>query len=87
MEIIKYILISVLILSELIIIYFAIKSKKFLRTLFLNAFLGIIAIIIINLTKKYSGVHIPMNYYTLGTGSILSIPGVIGILICNFIFI
>ena len=87
MEIIKYILISVLILSELIIIYFAIKSKKFLRTLFLNAFLGIIAIIIVNLTKKYSGVYIPVNYYTLGIGSILSIPGVIGILICNFIFI
>ena len=87
MDIIKYILISVLVLTELLIIFFAIRSRKFFRTLLLNAILGIIAIVIINLTKKYSGVYIPINYDTLGAGSILSIPGVIGILICNFIFI
>lgn len=86
MDAVKYIIISVLAITALIILFFAIKSRKFIRTLLLNAFLGIIAIIVINLTKKFSGVYIPVNYWTLGIGGALGLPGVVGILLSNFIF-
>ena len=86
MDAVKYIIISVLAITALIILFFAIKSRKFIRTLLLNAFLGIIAIIVINLTKKFSGVYIPVNYWTFGIGGALGLPGVVGILLSNFIF-
>lgn len=87
MEILKYGILSVLGLSALIILILAIRSRKFFKTILFNAFLGIGALAIIDLTSKYSGVYIPINYWTVGTGGLLGIPGICGVLISNFIFI
>ena len=87
MEIVKYIMFAILGLTVFLMLIFALKSRKFFKILFLNAALGIGAIILIDLTAKFSGVYIPVNYWTVGAGGVLGLPGVFGVLISNFIFI
>jgi pro-sigmaK processing inhibitor BofA len=87
MEIMKYFIIGVISITVLMILIFALKSRKFFKTLFINALLGLGAIAIIDITSKYTGVHIPINYWTASAGGILGLPGVFGVLISNFIFI
>ena len=74
-------------ISVLMILFFAIKSKKFLSSLFINAFLGIGAVVVINITSKYSGVSIPINEFSVLASGVLGVPAVFGLLILNLIFI
>lgn len=74
-------------MALIFICIFASLSRNFIKTILLNSFLGLFAIIIINLTTKFTGVNIPLNYYTVTGGLTLGIPGVIGVLILNIIMI
>lgn len=85
MMLIKYGAIAVLGISAFIIVISALISRKPLRYLFLNALLGIAAIIAVNLTTRFTGVHIPVNPYTAGAGGILGIPGVCGLILLQMI--
>lgn len=87
MEFLKIFILSLLGLTALILIILALYSKSFFKTLFLNLLSGIGILIIINLTSKFSGVHIPVNYCTISCAGTLGLPGVFGLLIANFIFI
>lgn len=87
MEILKYLLATLFIVTVFFIFIFAVSSRKFLKTLFFNAFLGLASLAIIYLTKSYTGVFIPINSYTAGVGGILGLPGIIGLLVLNFIFL
>lgn len=86
-EILKYLILSVLIFGVLAILLLAIRSRKFFKTLLINGILGILAITVIDITSKYSGVYIPVNYYTVGSSAVFGLPGVFGLLIANFIFL
>ena len=86
MEILKYITISLLSLSAFIIFCFAVKSKKILKTLLLNGFMGICLLAIIDLTSRFTGVHIPINIYTVSGSAVFGIPALIGFLLLGFIF-
>ncbi len=59
MEILKYGGIAVLVIGALAILIFAAKTKKLFKTLLFNAFLGLAVMIIIDLTAKFTGAHIP----------------------------
>lgn len=67
------------------LIIFHIKSKKMIKSIFLNALLGVTAIAVINLTQKFTGVHIPLNWYTVGGSGIFGLPCVCGIVLLNMI--
>ena len=58
-----------------------IKSHKIIKSIFLNALLGFAAIIVINLTRKFTGVYIPLNWWTVGGGGIFGLPCVCGIIL------
>lgn len=62
-----------------------IKSHKMIRSIFLNALLGFAAIAMINLTQKFTGVHIPLNPYTVGGSGIFGLPAVCGAIILQVI--
>ena len=49
------------------------KMKKFA----VAAFLGLAALIMVNLTTQYSGVSLPVSSLSIGTSAVLGIPGVI----------
>ena len=87
MEILKYIVLSLVIISELIILFFAGKSGRFIKVLFLNAIIGIIAVVVVNVTSKYTNCYIPINLFTVVFPSTFGIPAVIGIVLLKFIFL
>ncbi len=87
MEILKWCLISVIFIFEIILLIFACKTKKPILAVFLNSLSGIISIIIINLTEKYTGCHIPINPYSVGFTALYGIPAATGLLVVKFLFI
>ena len=87
METLKYVTIIMLSVFTLIIFGFAIKSKKPLRLLAFNAFLGIVLLAIINLTARFTGVYIPINEYTVAGCGVFGLPAVSIFLILRFIFL
>lgn len=59
--------------------------KKILKLL-LNIALGIVMILLINTFGGNIGLHIPFNFVTAIVSGILGIPGVIALIILNYIF-
>ena len=78
-------LIVVLSVFALCILFFAIKSHKLFKTLLFNAFLGISILAIINLTAKFTGMYIPLNWYSVSGCAAFGIPAVILFLIMQII--
>ena len=76
MEFFKYGGIALAALCGLVLLILAFKSGKPLRILLLNAFLGISVLILINLTTRFTGVHIPINRWTAGFSAGFGIPAV-----------
>ena len=66
-----------------VIACWAIKSKEGGKCVLLSALQGIAAIFAVNIIGMVSGVTVAVNLYTVGTGAILGMPGVIGILMLN----
>lgn len=86
----KILLISIAVMlsfSAFIILLMSFYSGKALKRLFLNGLLGFFALLLINLTSKFTGVYIPINWYSIAFTGVFSAPAVIGFLILNIIFI
>ena len=66
---------------SLVLLVLHIKSHKMIRSIFLNAILSFLAIAIINLTHKFTGVFIPLNWYSVGGSGIFGLPCVCGIIL------
>ena len=62
-----------------------IKSHKMFKSIVLNALLGFAAIFIINLTQKFTGVFIPLNWYTVSGSGIFGLPCVCGIILLQIL--
>ena len=72
-------------LCAFVLLILHIKSHKMIKSILLNAFLGFAAIAAINLTQKFTGVHIPLNWYTIGGSGVLGLPCVCGIILTQII--
>lgn len=83
----KIIVIITLSIYGFIYLLLAAKTKRPFYTIFGYAFLGIIAIAVIDITSKFSGVYIPVNPYTVGTGAIFGLPGTVSLLLLKIIFV
>lgn len=77
------------IISIYLIMYFSFAKAtgRFFKTIFYTAILGVLSLISINLIGGFLGFNCPINTYTLSFCSVLGMPGVIFLLLCNFIFI
>ncbi len=84
MTFLKYLLLTLFALSVIFTLIFAIKSRKPIKFLLLNAFLGISTLLILYFTRKITGVFIAINPYTIFSASVCGIPSVILILFLNF---
>ncbi len=87
MEILKYGGIAVIAIGALVLLIFAVKTGKPFKSLILNAFIGITVMAVIDLTAKFTGVHIPVNWYTVTGSAVFGIPAVCGYLILPLIFL
>lgn len=72
-------------LSALVLLVLHLKSHRFIKSVILNALLGFAAIAIINLTQKFTGVFVPLNWWTVGGSGIFGLPCVCGIVLLQLL--
>lgn len=82
----KTILIVLSVVYGLIYFVLAAKTQKPFKTILSFAALGLLAMTLINLTSKYSGVYIPVNVYTVTLNAALGLPATITLLFLRMIF-
>ena len=86
MEILKYGGIATFIIGGIALLICAAKTRKPFKSLMLSAFIGVSVLALIDLTAKFTGVHIPINQYTVAGSALFGIPAVCGFLILPIIF-
>lgn len=86
MKILKYALISVICITVFVILIISSRSKKAFKYIFLNAFLGVSVFFLLYFTKKFTGIVLALNFYTLVGSALFGIPAVILFLVLNLIF-
>ena len=85
MKILGLITASVLGLFALILFVLHIKSRRPFRSAVINAVLGILALLAVNLTARFTGVYIPVNIYSLPAAALFGIPAVCVLIIVQMI--
>lgn len=83
----KIVLISVMSIYGFVYLILGVKTGKPFKTIFLFGFLGILSILLINVSSKFTGINIPINWYSIGLGGTFGPPGVVFLLILRLIFI
>ena len=68
-----------------VVLFFGIKSHKFLKTLLFNAFLGLCTLAIIDLTAKFTGMYIPLNWYSVGGSAVFGVPFIVILILLQII--
>lgn len=85
MKVLIYILCSLVALLFAIKLFFALRGGKALLRLLLHAVLGIAALAAINLSGILIGVHIPVNFWSVGASAAFGIPAVCGQLLLQML--
>ena len=85
MEILKYLTFGILGIGYFVILIFSARTKMAFRLLLLNSFLGIFVFGILYFTKKYTGIQVALNEYTVIGSITFGIPSVIGFLFLNLL--
>ncbi|MGN0173940.1 MAG: pro-sigmaK processing inhibitor BofA family protein [Acutalibacteraceae bacterium] len=81
-----YIIIGCTTLAVIIVLFFALRTRKFFKTLLTSAVIGIITLLILHFTSSLTGFSMELTPFTIGTSSIFGLPGVVAIVICKMIF-
>lgn len=80
------------VMTAAVIIYFLVYimlslfCKKPFRTILFTAFCGVALLAVLNLTDKFTGIHIPINPYSVGVSAAGGVIGVVGLLLLRLIF-
>lgn len=85
MRIIGYIFLGIAAIFFAVKTGFAIRGGRPLPRLFLHALLGLAVLAAVNLTGFLSGVHIPINGWSVGTAALFGVPAVCGQLLLQII--
>lgn len=80
MQIFQTVMLIAVIIYAILLLIFALKTKKPLKTLMLSALLGLAALLCVNLTSGLTGVVLNINGWTLATSAAAGIPGVLAML-------
>ena len=81
----KTVFICICVIYGFLYFIFAVGTKKPFKTIFFYAFLGVLGLIAVNITAKFSGVYIPVNAYTIASSAALGLPGTITLLVLKVI--
>lgn len=77
--------ILVLVISALIILISMLRTKHFVKSLFLSTFQGLTALFAINLIGDIISIHIPFNWFSATVGAVGGLPGVIFLLVNDMV--
>ena len=86
MEILKIITIAALVIYGILFLVFSLLEKRPVYTILLFMLVGVISMLVINITSSFTGIYIPLNLYTLLTSAFGGVPGVVTLLLLKIIF-
>lgn len=86
MQALRIVLIVAAIIYGLVYIILAACGKKPIRTILSTAALGLLAFTAVNLSSELTGVHIPLNAYTVATSAAGGIPATTALILMRMIF-
>ena len=69
------------------VVYAISKSRKPFLTAAKSVLCGISALMLVNITSVATGCYIAVNYFTAFITTVFSLPGVIGLVLLNLVFI
>ena len=70
------------------VIFFAfVKSGNFFKSVFLSVFYGLSALFAVNFIGGFTGLHIPLNFFSLIVSAVSGLPGVIFLVVTDLISI
>lgn len=81
-----YLFIALGVLAVLIVLGYAIATKKFIKSLLFSAVTGITSLMILHFTAPLTGFMLELTPYTLGGAGVFGLPGVIAITVAKMIF-
>ena len=81
------ILAVILLVSGTAVMYAFTKAKHPVITAFKSALCGVSAMLLVILTSAATGCYIAVNSFTVFIATVMSLPGVIGLLLLNIVFI
>lgn len=74
------------VLAALIVVVYAVKTGKFLKTVGFSALTGASALLILHFTAGLTGFSLELTPFTLSTSVIFGLPGVVCITLSKMIF-
>ncbi len=76
---------SLLAVTAITLFVLHIKTHRPIKSILIHAALGLAAMVIINLTAKFTGVKVPVNLYSVISAGTLGIPAVCLLLVLNIL--
>ncbi len=86
MTVFDYSIIVLAILSVVVVLLFAVRTKKFLKTMLTSATIGLATLFILYFTSGLTGFKLELTPYTLGGSVIFGLPGVLCMVVAKIIF-
>jgi pro-sigmaK processing inhibitor BofA len=77
----KVFAIVLLIAAAVFVIWSMVKTRRPMLALLLTALSGVAALFAVNLLGTVLPISLPVNWTTVGTGVLMGVPGIIGLLI------
>ena len=82
----EYVIFGISVIAVIILAKILSWPLKKILTLVLNVAIGVLIIVLVNTFGGSIGLHIPFNIITALVSGILGIPGVLGLVLINYIF-
>ncbi len=86
MEYFNYIAIGFLCVAVLVVLIFALFTKKFFKTMLSSALIGESVLLILHFSSAFTAFSLELTPFTLGTAGIFGLPGVVAITISKIVF-
>ncbi len=86
MQLFKISFIILFVVYCIILLCLCAKSGRLFKTLLLSMLSGLLVMTFVNLTSRFSGVNMPVNFWTVSGAVTFGIPGVLGMLVLRLFF-
>lgn len=79
--------IFIMTLCGLVILVSMLKTHRLFRTMLLSVIQGMTAMLAVNFAGEFTGIHIPLNLFSVSVSAIGGLPGVIFLVVSNLLSI
>ena len=87
MQIFIGVLIALGVFITLVLVQVIARSKKPIQKTLISIGVGFCALLAVNLSGYFTGVHLPLNPLSIGVSAVGGIPGVTTLLLLNLLFL